>query len=375
MQLAPIKVDWYANTFIFYLAIIVSCYFTALVGKRVILVSGVSAKHRKKLWIFLIFAILIFVKGFGTTGRDLRGGYYIDFLSATSVDHFRDKSIEIGFRILNVLVRRTTDEYWIFIFVCSLITIVPVMHMLKKYADQIDLPIAVLLYVTCFFINGFSPMRQAMSAAIAFFGFDAMIEHKYGKAMFWILLASLFHVTAIIFIVPLLINMAKLANRKLIIVGMLGLFILVWIERQSIISLFSSNDSRYAIYSAFAAVNLGFEKIVYYIPLFLTYALGRKIDNYKDFERVSFIYLCMGFFFGMASYLIEIFGRFDISFVPLIIIVPYYCLRLKKRFPKYRIWFNLAVIFYCIARFIIFIVNYYNSQDLMPYTNVFGWTI
>ena len=375
MQFTQVDVAWSTSTFILYLVIIISCYFITVAGKNVVLVYGNTKDSRKKLWAILVSVILVFVKGFGTTGRDLRGGYYVNFLSATSMKQFGDKSIEIGFRILTVLVRKFTDEYWILIFICTLITIVPVMHMLKKYANQIDLPIAVLLYVTCFFITGFSPLRQAMSASLALYGFDAMIEHKYGKAVFWILLASSFHVASIIFIVPLLSIMAKLADRDLIIVGMLGLFILVWIERQSIISLFFSEDSRYAIYGAFATVNLGFEKIVYYIPLFLTFTLGKKIDDNKDFERVSFVYLCMGFFFGMASYLIEIFGRFDISFMPLIIIIPYYCLRVKKRFPKYRILFNLAVIIYCIARFVIFIVNYHNSQGLMPYTNVFGWTI
>ena len=375
MQFTPVKIVWSTSTFIFYLAIILLCYFAAALGRKTVLVSGSFATNRKELWYILISAILIFVKGFGTTGRDLRGGYYVNFLSATSMDQFRDKSVEIGYRLLNVIVRKFTDEYWIFILICSLITIIPVMHMLKKYADQIDLPVAVLFYVTCFFVNCFSPFRQAMSASLALYGFDAMIEHKYGKALLWILLASSFHITSIIFIAPLFMTMAKLINRKLIIVGMLSLFIFVWIERQSLISLFANQNSRYAIYNAFGTIDLGLEKIVYYIPLFLVFILGRKSDSNKVFERISFIYLCMGFFFGMASYVIEMFGRLNISFVPLIIIFPYYCLRFKKRFPQYRILFNLAVIFYCIARFVIFIYGYYDSQDLMPYTNIFGWII
>ena len=375
MKFTPITVDWNASTFIFYLAIILSCYFIAVVGRKKVLVFGTYANYRKELWLILISAILIFVKGFGTTGRDLRAGYYLNFLSATSMEQFKDKSVEIGYQILNVLVRKLTDEYWIFIFICSLITIIPVMYMLKKYANQIDLSIAVLLYVTCFFINGFSAMRQTMSASLALYSFDAMIEHKYGKALFWIMLASSFHISSMIFIIPLLITMAKLIDRKLIIVGMFGLFILVWIERQSILSLFADENSRYAIYDSFTTVDVGFEKIVYYTPLLLIFALGRRTDNNKVFERVGLIYLCMGFFFGMVSYAMPVFGRFDISFVPLIIIVPYYCLLFKKRFPKYRVVFNLVAIFYCVARFVIFIVGYYKSQDLMPYTNVFGWII
>ena len=364
MQFTQIKVDWDINTFMFYLAIILSCYFIAVAGRRAVLVSGVSVQHRKELWIVLISTILIFVKGFGTTGRDIRGGYLANYLSATSWSQFRDQSVEIGYRILNVIVRKFTDEYWIFILICSLITIIPVIHMLKKYADQIDLPIAVLLYVTCYFFNCFSPMRQAMSASLAFYGFDAMVEHRYGKAIVWVLLASSIHISAIIFIVPIFITMAKLIDRKFIGTGLVCLFILLWAERQSLINFFAVDSGRYAMYDAFTTVDVGFEQVIYYIPLFLIFIFGRKNDNNKSIERVSFIYLC-----------IEALGRFNISFVSFIIIIPYYCLCFKKRFPKYRILFNFAVVFYCIARFVIFMLNYYNSQDLMPYTNIFGWVI
>ena len=187
MQFTPIKVDWYANTFIFYLSLILLCYFIAIVERKKVLVFGTIANYRKELWLILISAILIFVKGFGTTGRDLRSGYFLCFLSATSMKDFRDQSVEIGYRLLNVIVRNITDEYWVFVLVCSLITVLPVMHMLKKYADKIDLPIAVLLYVTCYFFNCFSPMRQAMSASLLLFAFDAMVEHKYGKAFIYAL--------------------------------------------------------------------------------------------------------------------------------------------------------------------------------------------
>lgn len=375
MKFIPVKVAWDVNTFIFYLAVILICYFIAVAGRKTVVVSGVSFKCRQELYLILIAAVLVFVKGFGTTGRDLRGGYFINFLSATSLKQFRDQSVEIGYRILNVFIRTFTDEYWVFILICSLITILPVIHMLKKYADRIDLPVSVLLYVTCYFINGFSPLRQAMAASIAFYGFDAMIERRYGTAIFWILLASSFHISAIVFIVPIFITMAKLTNRKLIGVCLFCLFILIWVERQSLTLFFAGENSRYEIYEAHSTVSFGFEQLIYYIPLFLVFAIGRKMDTDKHFELLSLIYLSMGFFFGICSYIFPAFGRFDISFVPYIIIIPYYCMLIKKRFPGYRFVFNLAIIVYCLARFVIFIIGYYGSQDLMPYTNLFGWVI
>ena len=164
-------------------------------------------------------------------------------------------------------------------------------------------------------------------------------------------------------------------SKRLLGFCLVGMFIVIYISRTNLISLFSSGNSRYEIYNAFDSVKFGFQQPVYYIPLFLIFYFGRKLETNKNFERISFSFLSTGFLFGMLGYVIGIFGRFDILFVPFVIIISHYCMLIKKHYPKYRIIINLAMIVYCIARFIIFITDYYNSQDLMPYTNIFGWVV
>ena len=288
---------------------------------------------------------------------------------------FRDQSVEIGYRLLNVIVRNITDEYWIFVLVCSLITVLPVMHMLKKYADKIDLPIAVLLYVTCYFFQGFSLIRIYMASSIALCAFDEIISKKPGKALLWIILGATFHTSALVMIIPYFLCLAKILSKKMIGISLLTVFLLILIGRKSISSLLFSTNDRYILYNTVDTVEIGFAGIAYYIPFFALFAFGKKSSNDPNFDRIAFIYLTISFFLGMLEYIISIFGRMVALTLPLIIVVSYYSQRLKERHPHYRAIVNLILFFYCIFRFVIYITGMNGSDDMMPYTNIFGWIV
>ena len=83
----------------------------------------------------------------------------------------------------------------------------------------------------------------------------------------------------------------------------------------------------------------------------------------------------MGASFGMLSYVISIFGRFQTVMLPLVVILPYYMKNIGVG-DKERKAVNTGIFaFYCIARFYIYIFQYYIVEGLMPYTNIWGWHI
>lgn len=374
MKFTVINIDWYKSTFIFYLSIILGCYLITVLAKRKRILFARNLGIYTYVWSFLVTIILLFVKGFGTTGRDLRSGYYYNFLSATSLKEFHDQSIEIGYRILNVIVYFISNKYWFFVFIVSLLTVYPVIKVINKYSNKLDIPVAILMYTSIFFVNGFSPLRMALAATLALYAFDAMVENKPLKALCWIIISSCFHITVLILIIPYFFSMAKNFDRKMIILSLIIFFIAVYFGRNNI-TLFMSESERYYLYSNFEHIHIGLEQFVYYIPLFLLFFYGQKNDNDRQFARVSFSYIAMGLFCGLLGYIISIFGRLQALFLPLVIIIPYYCKLYKERFPKKKKLLNFLVLFYCIARFVIYITQYYNLEDLMPYTNIFGWII
>lgn len=372
VQFTQVKVDWYNSTFLFYIGIIAICFIVADRFQNTVLVFR---KEKIQLWSVLIGGILLAIKGFGTTGTDLRGGYYYNFCRALSMDAYPDYSVEVGFRIIGIIIRNITNNYAIFIFIVACMTILPIIKILKKYKDIIDFPAAVLLYTCVFYFTSFSALRAAIATALALYAFDAMVEKKPYKALVWIFIASLFHTSVLILIIPYVASFWKVLDRKIITVGLILLFAIVFIGKNSLMAIIISSNDRYAVYSSFDSVHIGMEQIVYYLPLFWIYNCGRKLDENQHFSRVAFAYLATGFCFGLLGYIIPIFGRFKDVFLPIIIVVPYYLKLVKKRFPQNRIVINICVIAYCIMRFYVYISQYYNMEDLMPYTNFFGLVV
>lgn len=370
MEFTLVNIQWSEKTLIFYLGIIFLTYILSFSNNNVLKIDS----KRINLSLFLNSVIFLFVKGFGTTGRDIgpRGGYYLNFLSGSSMKEYYDQSIEIGFRVLSVMIKVITDNYALFLFIVALGTIIPIMKIISKYKNELDVPLTIIFYTSIYFFASFSPIRQYLAASIGLLAFIAIIEEKPKKSLFLILFAISFHTSAILLLIPYVMYFIKVFNRKLVFVSLTAIFLLLYIEKNSLFSFFLSSD-RYYKY-AIGGTGFGFEQIAYYLPIFVLLYLGRKEVNKKLF-RLSFIYVTTGFCFGMLSYIITIFGRLQPIFIAILFIAGHYAKIVKERYPKCRILITALFIAYCVLRFWIFISQYYNNEDLMPYTNIFNWII
>lgn len=374
MQFTNMTVEWSTKTFVFYLAIIIGSYLIDCGLKRKTVRWGKGKKKKYSAGLLIVSIILLAIKCFNTTGRDLRAGYHENFLSATSMASYRDQTIEPGFRLLTVIVRVLTNNYAVFLFLVGVLTILPVIHLIYKYRNRIDVPAAILMYTSIYFINSFSACRQYLAVSVSLFAFDAMIENKPYKALMWIAVSSTIHVTCLVLVIPYVLYFAKLFSKRMIAISALVLVAAFYLGRNSISSILASSG-RYAIYLANQQVSFGFEQLVYYAPMFWLLFICRKQVQDRSFFRLSYIYLITGFAFGMLSYVVPVFGRMQATFLPIVIIIPYYIKTYRERHRRISGMVNAVTIFYCLARFIIWISQYYNMENLMPYTNIFNHII
>lgn len=364
------SVSWSNITFLFYCFIIL---LSALCTK----LSSIFFKIKNKkinISIFALTVILIFVKVFNTTGRDIShsAGYAWNFSSAVSLSGINDQGLEFGFKLLMVIVRAFTADFNVFLVICGIIYVIPVIYMLNKYRTHVDLLSTVLLYFSVFFFSSFSPIRQSIAASFGLLAFDSMHEKKSFKSAVWIIVAMLFHSAASILFIPYLLVFFKTLNKKMIALASVLIFGLFLIGRDVIFSFFLEN-SRYVGYST-SGTGIGLEQLVYYIPIIWLILYCRKYTNSFD-VRINYAYVFSSFSFGMLSYVITIFGRLYSVFFAMIFIVGYNIKILKKVKPKYRWMINLVIIVYCALRFWMYISQYYNDENLMPYTNILGWEI
>lgn len=364
-------VQWSNFTFIFYLLIVLASYILPNFKRKIKCNIGprtVSAP----IGIILLEILLVFVKGFNTSGRDLISGYYYDFISASSFSDFRDQSIEKGYILLNVIVNRIFHQYWIFLLIVAIVTVVPVFHLVIKYSDKIDASMATFLYAAIFYFPGFSLLRISLASSIALFAFDAMHERNARKALIWIIIAIFFHKSMFCLFIPYFLIIVRKLNKKTITLIVMGIFGVIYVNRTSLAFLLRG---RYAGYSL-GATGFGMEQIIYYVPIIFLLMWQRKysVDD-KAFFRLSFCYALSGFLMGMLGYIVPVFGRSYVAFVPLCVVIAYYSKQTYINKRNYKNLIKFVILAYGLFRFYLFITQYYNADDIMPYTNYFGWRL
>lgn len=149
---------------------------------------------------------------------------------------------------------------------------------------------------------------------------------------------------------------------------MLGISIVL---RSTIINGFSGRYEIYKLQSM--SSELGFALLFKYIPLFflLWYVSRHKIG--EKYIKLSYYIILIGFEFDALSYFIQIVGRMQGVFLPIIFIVGYYIHSMKKRSVK----MTLGIFFICygMVQLIMYIRGYYAIDGLMPYTSYLNFAI
>lgn len=146
---------------------------------------------------FLSFLSLFFISSF----RDGIGIDYTNYIINFEIirDFGFKTRFEYGFWALNRLISYFTYNYiWVFIFT-SLIVIILLYTAISQYSN--DAKFTLLLYFCLgFYIMGFTLIRQAIGMGIIMISLKFIYERKLFQYLLLIILASLFHISAIIFL-------------------------------------------------------------------------------------------------------------------------------------------------------------------------------
>lgn len=361
---------WSNPTFYFYIFIGLFSFFISNIGVKKVKLG--NKNHIIPFGLILESMILILVKGCAGVGGDMVGGYQYNFWNSASLNTFPDKTVEIGYRILNVIVFNIFHNYTIFLLIVSVMTVLPVSWIAWKYRDIFDINIIMGLYACIWYIQSFSLIRIYLAASIALIAFMYEIEDKALKSLIWILIAALFHLTALVLIIPWIIKFGKVFNKSFYFVGLCILVILIYLFRAQIVALFGG---RYAIYNL-ASGDIGMEELMYYFPIFiLIYVSHHNIRNNDMTDSMYLIgtaYTFTGLGAGIIKYAISIIGRMQALFVPVAFITSYYFKMMKKNRRTY-IFLKIIIVIYGLLRLVIYLKEYYNLDNIMPYTVFWGW--
>lgn len=224
----------------------------ALVIYKVPLIFQVRNYKRDQLYITITLGILLVLsclRGI-SVGNDT-SSYYTMFRYYGGLENTTDMSLarilwlnnmELGYRILNYLVHKITDNYQVFISIVSCFSYFVVIRFIKRYSSNIGL--SCVLFFLMFYGTYMNLFRQVLAMSIVLMAFDWLNREKYvkfGLAVFFI--SVFFHRTSIVAL--LLIPMAKFRGRKLLfwIAGVIATVLVLLGRIPALVALFGIKSS------------------------------------------------------------------------------------------------------------------------------------
>ena len=199
-------------------------YFTTL-ALIVILSSLYGKRNTKTINNILVIScaiILIFVSGF----RYCVGSDYLTYTNLYSkfltdeLSFFSQPALAIVARISAFIF----NDYATWFFLMAVITIVPVIYIIKK--DSISFSISIILYMLlgCWHYS-FNTIKQCAAASMLLLGYKYIKERKFFKWCLICLIASFFHISALLMIPLYFLIVPKISTIRIMLLILIGVII------------------------------------------------------------------------------------------------------------------------------------------------------
>jgi len=167
-------------------------------------------KKNAKFLLLIVFTLLVCFLGLRdiSIGTDTYNYVYI-FRS----NMFQYSNLEIMLPIIIKIINMLTSKYYVYLLTLAFICIYGIYKSAKEY--DFDTEYFIFLYITSFcFLYSTSAIRFFCAFSIILISFKYMIKQDTKKVLLLLLLACLFHTTAIVFIPLYFITKFKFSKKK-----------------------------------------------------------------------------------------------------------------------------------------------------------------
>jgi len=322
---------------------------------------------RKKFYLFLSFILLFLISAFraenvGTdTSNYLRG--FSNIKDATLTNIFEKERWESGYVILNKLVSFVSIKDQSILFFSSFIILLAIMYFIYKNSENVVLSLYLYISLYLYFFS-FNGIRQAMAMSILAMGFHLIKERKLIKYLIIVSVASLFHVTAIIFSFFYFLYNLKLNIKNIVLLSLMFIFIFVFIEDivfyilsyTKSLNYIDANDILEGSGLLFPLVNLSF----------LIYVLFIKINNKIKDPELDFylLIIIIGFLATIIAMKLSVILRLNYYFQLFYIIA----IPLSLKYVKQKNLKVLLIYLILTVTIIYFLVRLLNGwHEVLPY--------
>jgi len=314
-----------------------------LIISLLLFLSCYDKKH-KKIYIISSCVLLILYSTFRAfLGGDVIVGndYYSYQKWFNSIQRINIMKVtDFAFNILMYIISVTTKSYLLFIGITSSLFIYSIYRFSIDNTDNDNYVWAIFIFISFgIYELGMSAIRQWMAGALFLLSFKYIKEHNFFKYLFMILLASLFHSSALILILVYPFINIKLSKKiKLIITMVVTVLLTIAVKYNLDLTIISKLDPSYIYKYEKITEGMFSNYTVFIIATCCFLAIMLFKDKYKKNAKnwnLEINYLIMLMAVSFLATKSVLCGRFLQYFLPaLMLVIPGIINVFNKKFKK-----------------------------------------
>lgn len=266
-----------------------------------------------KILVFGVLMSLVLVSGLRANIGDT-GAYKHIYIINNFTWKYVESQKDIGFGILQMILKKYTSDPQILLFTTALLTNVLIIFVFYKYSRFLELSLFVFI-TNGFFITSMNGIRQCLAAAIVFAATKYLLNGSWKRYMLVVLLASTIHETALILMPIYFIARRRAWTKVTFSFIILAVFIVIGFSQFSEILFAAIKDTQYGGYKDFAEGGANVIRVaVEGAPLLIAFLGREKLRSI--FPKSDYIVnmALIGLIFMIISTQNWIFARFSIYF-------------------------------------------------------------
>lgn len=368
---------------IFYIIFYLFSVFLSLIA------SKQFKKNNKTLGIiFSIFAILVpsIISGLRTENIGTDTSKYVSntFNAALYGENYKDSfeymnnasNVEYLYKLINFIFSRITNNInWIYFFMALLTTTFIYVACYNNRTENDNYSFAYFSFLILFFNRSFNLSRQSLAVAMIIYASKFIFEKKFGKYLFWCIIASGIHSIAIFFVSLYFLVKYINGNAKTIKKILVLVLALIFVSQYQNILLLMINefgllDKRYLFYvidysnkgTNIILIELAFMAfIVFLLVIYRKKINNEKIKTYSMFVLLAFIIYLVGIYANYAF-------RLSYYLYGFVIFVNQYLLERYKQKSNRAIIEVITSIAICFYAYLYYDVNKFDQT--VPYKSI-----
>lgn len=326
------------------------------------LIKHIYCKNKQKKFLFICFLQMSLIIGLRqNVGADYESYQKIyEYLNNVFLYKYSYYPVEKGYEFINILCGKLGIPYWGVNMIIAILTNIFIVLAIKQF--NVNALLAVYLYISFFlFYHSMNQTRQGLAMAIGLYALAQLSNGRNIRFVILVILASLFHLSALLYLVLLLLSKI-IINKKIVFFYIMGAIAALLGYNFIVSVLLYTKYGLYfgSYYDKQASVSTIFNLIIRIILLIFVLLYFSKI---KDSVEKNILYhmsfLCT--LFQMLTVVSSTFGRITtLFFLGYIILIPRIAYSIKQ---------NRWLLFQCYCGATLYQIIYYMNMKASVLVN------